>query len=251
MILKDLFLPHGIKACFHANTMQIYCIIIWNPKYRLCDQYVETIGALISRCSLLTPNECKNKGDSIPALKDGSSLPDKTAANLQEPYPESLVEGTNVTILCFFSINTHRTIQENRLDIIIINDRKKQVCTLINMNVPSGKKHICKGFCKTKQIQKPREGNRNKRWLSEAKNVPVEVRALSRIKKNLEQINKIPGTQTPQEMQKIILTNTAHILQRGFSIVVLCLTTKYNILPLLYIIDYDPSCKKCRPQRIF
>ena len=54
-----------------------------------------------------------------------------------------MIEGQNVTALWDFSINTDRTIKENRPD-IVVRDHEKKSCLLIDMTVPSDRNILLK-----------------------------------------------------------------------------------------------------------
>ena len=56
-------------------------------------------------------------------------------------------------------------------------------------------------------------------WKLKRKNIPVVIGALAMIKKGTQNfIDQIPGKPSLQELQKIVLTSTAHILRKVLSI---------------------------------
>ena len=58
-----------------------------------------------------------------------------------------------------------------------------------------------------------------KMWKLKTKIIPVVIRALAMIKKGTQNfIDQIPGKPSLQEMQKVVLTGTAHMLRKVLSI---------------------------------
>ena len=120
------------------------------PKCRFCDQYDETIDHLVSGCSILTPTEYKNKHNRV-----GQYLHWKVCKHYKTPHAEKwcehktppVVEEENTTILWDFPINTDRTIQANRPD-IVIKDYKSRTCLLIDMTIPTDRNISVKEFDK-------------------------------------------------------------------------------------------------------
>ena len=108
-----------------------------DPKCRFCDQCDETIDHLVSGCSVLIPNEYKNRHDRV-----GQYLHWKICKHYNTPHADKwyehktppVVEGENTTILWDFPINTDRAIQANRPD-IVIKDHKSKTCLLIDMTI--------------------------------------------------------------------------------------------------------------------
>ena len=57
-----------------------------------------------------------------------------------------------------------------------------------------------------------------KMWKLKTKTIPVVISALGMIKKGTQNfMDQIPGKPSLQEMQKIVLTSTAHILRKVLS----------------------------------
>ena len=137
--------------------------------------------------------------------------------NWYEHHPEPVVEGENVTIQWDFTVYTDRTIQDNRPD-IIIKDKKAKTCRLINMSLPSDVNISAKEFKKLSKY-KDLQIKIEKMWHMKTKTVPVIIGALGMIKKGCQShLDNIPRNPSLQEIQKIVLTSTAHILRRALSI---------------------------------
>eukprot|EP00795_Rhopilema_esculentum_P010520 gene10520-19245_t len=101
--------------------------------------------------------------------------------NWYEYHPLQVVDSENVTILRDFPVNTDRTIQANRPD-IIIKDRKTRMCILIDMRVLTDRNISVKEFDKLSKY-KDLEIEIQKMWNLKTITVPVIVGALGMIKK--------------------------------------------------------------------
>ena len=83
-----------------------------------------------------------------------------------------------------------------------------------DVTVPADKNIFLKEFQKLFKY-KDLEIKVTKMWKLKTKTIPVVIRALGMIKRDTQNfIEQIPGKSTLQEMQKIVLTNTAHILRK-------------------------------------
>ena len=117
-----------------------------NEKCRFCEERVETIDRPVSGCTVLTPNEYKNRHDRIGQYLHWKILNHfSLEAKSNEHHPKPVIEGKNVTILWDFSVHTDRTIQTNRRN-IIVKDKTNNTCLLIDMSVPSDKNVTAKVF---------------------------------------------------------------------------------------------------------
>lgn len=191
-----------------------------DPKCRFCEERIETIDHLVSGCSILTPGEYKNRHDRVGQYlhwKICNHFSIKTQSNWYEHHPDAVTEGKNVTILWDFSIQTDRAIQANRPD-IVIKDRKNKECLLIDMSVPSDRNVSAKTFEKISKY-KDLEIEVEKMWHLKSRTIPVVIGALGLIKKGAKDyVRLIPGNPSLQEIQKIVLNSTAHVLRRALSV---------------------------------
>ena len=192
-----------------------------DQRCRFCNNHVETIDHLVSGCPTLTPNEYVKRHDRVGQYLHwcicnhyGIEL---EAAHWYEHHPPAVVEQGNVTVLWDFPINTDRTIKANRPD-IVVKDRLEKTCLLIDMSVPSDRNIAVKEFDKLSKY-KDLEIEIQKMWHLKTTIVPVIVGALGVVKKSMqEHIDKIPGQPLLQEIQKIVLTSTSHILRKTLSL---------------------------------
>ena len=106
----------------------------------------------------------------------------------------------NITIWDF-PINTDRTIQANRPDIVIKNYKSKK-CFLIDMMIPRHRNISVKEFDKLSKY-KDLQIEIERMWQPKTTVVPVVVGALGMVKKGvLNHLNSIPGEPSLQEIQK-------------------------------------------------
>ena len=191
-----------------------------SPKCRFCDKFDETIDHLISGCHVLAPNEYQNRHDRVGQYLHWKickhyDLP--TDRNWYNHKPKPVVENEKAIILWDFPINTDRTIQANRPD-IIVKDYETRKCLMIDMTVPTDRNVSVKEFDKLSKY-KDLQIEVERMWRLKTTIVPVVVGALGLIKKDTDKhIIKIPGDPSLQEIQKIVLNSTAHILRKVLSI---------------------------------
>jgi len=101
---------------------------------------------------------------------------------------------------------------------------------IIDMAVPSDRKTYIKvvnkvSKCKDLEIEIARM------WKTGTEMIPVVIGALGVIKKRLEKcVDKIPGTVSIDELQKITLLGTAHILRTFLSITL----TLWHLRPMVW-----------------
>ena len=191
-----------------------------DPKCRFCDKSVETIDHLVSGCSVLAPSEYVQRHDRVGQYLHWGICREYQIDVHQHWYehkPLPVVNSEDVTILWDFPINTDRTIEANRPD-IVIKDHKSKTCTLIDMSIPTDKNIAVKEFEKLSKY-KDLEIEVQRMWKMKTITVPVIVGALGMIKKGTQKfLDRIPGDPQLQEIQKIVITSTAHILRKTLSI---------------------------------
>ena len=190
-----------------------------DPKCRLCDKFVETIDHIVSGCPILAANEYQNRHDRVAQYlhwKICQHYGAKHAKHWYEHKPEPVVETKIATILWDFPINTDRTIKANRPD-IVVKDHKQNTCLLIDPSVPSDNNISAKEFDKLAKYTDLKI-EIEKMWELKTTIVPVIIGALGMVKKGVDKyLNMIPGNPSLTEVQKIVLTSTAHTLRRVLS----------------------------------
>ena len=123
------------------------------------------------------------------------------------------MENESTTVLWDFSIHTDREIRANRPD-IIVKDKTNKVCLLIDVAVPSDSNVSIKEFEK-KSKYKDLEIEIQRMWKTKTKVISVVIGALGVMSKDFEgYVKEIPAKMNNQEIQKIALMGTAHILRK-------------------------------------
>ena len=116
----------------------------------------ETIGHLISGCTVLVPNEYTNRHNRV-----GQNIHWKICNHYNTETPDQwyehellpVVDTPKVTILWDFLIRTERIIQANRPD-IVIKHKQSKTCQLIDMSVPSYSNIFAKEFEKLSKYKR-------------------------------------------------------------------------------------------------
>ena len=119
-----------------------------DPRCRFCNTSTGSVDHLISRCTILAPNEYTNRHNRV-----GQYIHWKTCNHYNIETPNKwyehktlpVADTPEVTILWDFSIGTDKTIRANRPD-IVIKHKKYKTYQIIDMNVPSDNKISAKEF---------------------------------------------------------------------------------------------------------
>ena len=128
-----------------------------------------------------------------------------------------MTENETATILGDMPVNTDKEIKANRPD-IIIKDKREKTCIMIDMSIPSERNVSIKEAEKLSKY-KDLEIEVTKMWEMKTSTVPIVIGALGLVKEGLEKYaSQIPGYIRIEELQKIALLGSAHILRRTLSI---------------------------------
>jgi hypothetical protein len=117
-----------------------------DSKCRLCLQFDETIGHIISACPILAKEQYINRHDRVCAQlhfnihKETGIQVDKKHLYDRVPKSVETSQGGKVTILWNQQVQTARTIPSNKPDIIIC-DNEKGTCVLIDF-ATSGDRNV-------------------------------------------------------------------------------------------------------------
>ena len=129
----------------------------------------------------------------------------------------TVVEGEGVVILWDMPTHTDKEITANRPD-IVIKDRKENKCIFIDMSVPS-ERNVARKETEKLSKYKDLEIEVTKMWQMKTTVIPVIIGALGLVRKRMnELVSKIPGKISIEEIQKIVLLGTSHILRRALSL---------------------------------
>ena len=189
---------------------------IKDDKCRICKTKPETIDHLISGCSTIAATEYLERHNKIGRYIHWKICKEFNIPVTDQWYkhtPADVVENESTTVLWDFSIHTDREIRANRPD-IIVKDKTNKVCLLIDVAVPSDSNVSIKEFEK-KSKYKDLEIEIQRMWKTKTKVIPVVIGALGVMSKDFEgYVKEIPAKMNNQEIQKIALMGTAHILRK-------------------------------------
>ncbi|XP_047476420.1 uncharacterized protein LOC125030426 [Penaeus chinensis] len=108
-------------------------------------------------------------------------------------------------------VNTDRTIGANRPD-IIFHDKVKKRCLLIDVAVPND------ANVSSNEAEKISKYKDMRMWHTKTRAIPVVVGALGTARLGLQKyLDDIPGKERAEQVQKIALLDTAHILRKFLS----------------------------------
>ena len=191
-----------------------------DPKCRFCKQHNETIDHLVSACPTLAKSEYITRHNKV-AQYIHHKVCQHYGINVKNHWYEHeitpVVENKSMKILWDFPIQTDRTIKANRPDIVII-DKEKKTCLLLDVSIPADKNTSLKTFEKLSKYQ-DLAIELEKSTKVKTKTVPVIIGSLGIINRStLNYIKQIPGIISIDEIQKITLLGTANILRKALSL---------------------------------
>lgn len=187
-----------------------------DSKCRMCNRAEEHISHLVAGCSTLAPTEYTHRHNKVAAYihwiicrELGVQVQDK----YYEHVPEKVLNINDTIVLWDVPIITDRTILANRPD-LVFHDKKNSICLLIDVSVPDDNNISAKEVEKISKY-KDLEIEISRMWNTKTKVVPVVVGALGMLTKGHSNFIKlIPGHPSTNEVQKIALLGTAHILRK-------------------------------------
>jgi hypothetical protein len=213
MAAQDQSLPTKAQQC------RIYGITD-DPKCRLCGMFDETVDHLISGCPMLANTEYTQRHNKVGQyihwkICQHFQLP--TTGKWYEHHPSTVCENEKVSVLWDMPITTDREIKANRPD-IVIKDHNNKTCLLIDMTIPSDRNVGLKEFEKLSKY-KDLELEIQRMWAMSTCVIPVVIGALGTIRTGMnKQVSKIPGEINIDQIQKIVLLGTAHILRKSLDL---------------------------------
>ena len=211
---------HSIKAKHQDHTHNKIIKDGTDPKCRMCNEFEETIDHIVAGCPVLANTEYIQRHDKAAGYihwRICKHYHFSTADKWYEHKPEKVTENEAATVLWDMPVNTDKEIKANRPD-IIIKDKIEKKCIMIDMSIPSERNASIKeveNLSKYKNLYI----EVTKMWQMKTTTAPIVVGALGLIKRGLEKyIRQFPGHIRIEELQKIALLGSAHILRRMLSI---------------------------------
>jgi len=187
-----------------------------DSKCRICNQQDETISHIISGCTVLAPKEYTERHNKVASYIHWmmcKKLKIDTSDKWYEHKPEKVIKNEKITILYDMPIITDRKIAANRPD-IVYHDKSNKVCFLIDVSVPDDS-NIAKKEIEKMSKYKDLEIEIQRMWSTKAKIIPIVIGALGMIKFGMKKyLDMIPGDVKIEQIQKITLMGTAHIIRK-------------------------------------
>ena len=187
-----------------------------DPLCRICKKSNESVDHLIAGCPILASKEYKARHECLGEYIHWNVCKYYNINVLEkwyEHHPVDVTNGKDVTILWDFTIHTDSTTTANKPD-IVIKDVKARTCQIIDMAVPCDSNISTKEYDKL-QRYKDLEIEITRMWHLKATTITIIMGALGMIRKRTgKNIEKISGNRKFQELQKITLIVTAHILRK-------------------------------------
>jgi len=187
-----------------------------DSKCRLCSKAEESISHIVAGCTTLASSEYTHRHNRVASYVHWTmckNLGIQVSSKYYEHQPMKVINENNCIIMWDVPIITDRTIQANRPDIVLHNKNEK-TCMLIDIAVPNDSNIMLK---ETEKISKYKdlEIEISRMWNCKTRTVPIIVGALGVLKKGYDENLKIlPGHPSANEVQKIALMGTAHILRK-------------------------------------
>ncbi|KAI5731215.1 hypothetical protein M8J77_006429 [Diaphorina citri] len=188
-----------------------------DDKCRLCHSQTENITHIISGCSQLAQHEYILRHDKVCKYLHYNiclALGMKPPAQkwyLEEPDP--VITQDNVTILYNQPVQTDRTINANKPD-IIVRDRKEKMCLIIDVAIPADmniERKEAEKILKYKDLGIEIE----RMWNTTVKIIPIVIGALGVVPKSLkENLQSLPGKFSINRIQESALLGTAYIMRK-------------------------------------
>lgn len=201
-----------IKASIHKTTSDKKC--------RLCEHPTESIQHIISSCPVLAKTDYIKRHNKVAGhihWKLCKKFEIETTEKWYEHQPQNVTENPMVKLLWDTGVNTDRTINANRPDIIFI-QKKEKLCMMIDVSIPNDtnvRKKETEKITKYKDLQI----EISRMWNVKTRIVPIVIGALGTIStkfdKYLEQLTgENENSALKVQLQKIALLGTSNIIRK-------------------------------------
>ena len=192
-----------------------------NSTCRLCKTYDETIHHIISGCPTIAPTLYLNRHNNLAKyiyIKIANQHNLNTTNKWYNYEPPRVLENEKIKLLWDFSIQTDKTVNANKPDIIIIN-KQQQETTIIDIAVPNDNNIMKK---RSEKIDKYTNLAIEIKELWNMKNVqivPIIIGVNGIIHEHFtKDLNRLHTNDiNVSEIQKIVLLGTAYIIHRFFT----------------------------------
>ena len=188
-----------------------------NSKCRLCGDRDETINHIISECGKLAQKEYKARHDWVGKVVYWEMCRKFQFDDTNKWYMHNtapVLENATHKLQWDFNIQTDRIIPARRPDLIIINNKKKKNCKIVDFAVPADHRtNLKESEKKDKYLDLARE--LKKLWNMKVTIVPIVIGALGTIAKGLlKGLEDLEVGGWVETIQTTALLRTARILRR-------------------------------------
>ncbi|KAL1447790.1 hypothetical protein WDU94_009835 [Cyamophila willieti] len=187
-----------------------------DPKCRLCRTFNETTHHVVSGCPILAKKTYLDRHNFVAAhlhYNICKAYNITVGEKWYEHSPDPVVNTQDVTIIWDTQVQTDRGIKANKPD-IIIKDKKRRTCQLIDVAIPSDyniTQKEAEKYLKYKDLQIEAQ----RLWNLKTTIVPIVIGATGLVSyKTCEAIQQIPGEHNLISLQKSVVLSTAHIIRK-------------------------------------
>ncbi|XP_072173963.1 uncharacterized protein [Diadema setosum] len=199
---------NALKAKIQKRDVDATC--------KICRERDETVQHIVCGCSKLAQKEYKRRHDKLAQVLHWElcrkhEIPCESKWYMHKPQKVS--ENDQVKILWDFDVQTDNVIQHRRPDIIVV-ERARQMCTIVDVAVPGDSRVAEK---EKEKIEKYQDLARELRrlWNMRTKVIPIVVGALGTTPKQLRRhLDDVGVPDRVQTLQKAALLGTARILRK-------------------------------------
>ena len=188
-----------------------------NPLCRMCGEKMETVQHIICECKKLAQREYKRRHDTVAKLVHWKLCEKHDLVRTEKWYehcPEGIVEDDDVKLLWDMNIQCDNVIEARRPDLVLV-DKKKKSCVIIDIAVPGDCRIREKEMEKIEKYQNPKIELKRLWSLKKVAVLPVVVGALGCISKGFSGWLDTLGIKLNVGMvQKSVLLGTARILRK-------------------------------------
>ena len=188
-----------------------------NPLCRMCGEKMETVQHIICECKKLAQREYKRRHDTVAKLVHWKLCEKHNLVRTEKWYehcPEGIVEDDDVKLLWDMNIQCDNVIEARRPDLVLV-DKKKKSCVIIDITVPGDCRIREKEMEKIEKYQNLKIELKRLWPLKKVAVLPVVVGALGCISKGFSGWLDTLGIKLNVGMvQKSVLLGTARILRK-------------------------------------
>ena len=187
-----------------------------SPRCRLCHNRNETVDHILSGCEKLAQSEYKKRHDKVAAAIHWCMCK-KHHIQCEEKWyqhiAEKVTETDDVKLLWDFPVQNDHMIEARRPDIILV-EKKKRNCVIIDISVPGDTRIVSKEEEKILKYQDLKREIKQVWNMTTVKVVPIVVGALGAVSTNFQKyLDEVDCHLSISSIQKTALLGSARILR--------------------------------------